>query len=698
MRHEPGYAVAYEHANDAVLLTAPDGRILAANPAACRLLRLSEDEICAAGRQGLRDPDDPRWEGAVATRAREGSVRCEVRMRRGDGTTVEVDLSSATFQVGDTTHAVVHFRDMSETSRRLADESRARRAATEVVATLDAITDGFFSLDEAWIITYFNRQAEKMTGVRREQVVGRHLMDAFPGVRGNAFEHHYTAAMANGQTAVFRDHYGPLGLDLEVRAHPLPDGGLAVYFLDITERMAAEREREQLLRSERAARASAEASRRTLAHRATHDPVTDLLNRAGLDEAGAALAAHDAERPVAALFIDLDNFKLVNDTWGHTMGDEALKAVALRLLGVVGPDDVVARFGGDEFVVLVPEADTAGVELRAEEILRISRSPLEVLGRMLNLTASVGMAMARTSADLEALLREADTALSHAKESGRARWAWFDDDLRRRVLDRVVIETDLRAAIAAGGEGFDLAYQPAYTLASGRPEHVEALARWEHPRRGQIVPAEFIPVAEATGLIVELGALLLDRAVQRATRWHPDGVRTWVNVSQRQLVTPGLCRTIQETLLRHGCPASALGIEITESVLADPAVARDELLAVARLGVAIAIDDFGVGYSSMAALAGMPLDVLKIDRSFVAQIGTTTGDAVIAAILNLGRAFDLHVVAEGVETEAQLARLQDHGCDSASGYYLEAPRPAPEHWAHPHPAIAGVRTGACEDS
>ena len=694
MSDQPGYAAAYHHASDAILLTAPDGSIRSANPAACRLLRLSEDEIRFLGRGGLRDPDDPRWADALAVRARDGSVRSELRMRRGDGTTLEVDVSSTIYEDADGHRAVVTFRDLSATSRRLADESLARRAATDVVNTLDAISDGFFTMDAGWVVTYFNRRAERMTGADRSDVVGRHLMDAFPGVRGAAFEHHYSDAMATGRTAVFRERYGPLGLDLEVRAHPLPDGGLAVYFLDVADAVAADRERERLLRSERAARASAEAARRALTHRASHDPVTGLLNRSGLEDASAVLAARDTDRRVAALFIDLDNFKLVNDTWGHSFGDEALRAVAVRLLGLVAPEDVLARFGGDEFVLLVPDAEIAEVEVLAQQIIETSLAALHLAGRTIILTASVGMAQARTTGDLEGLLREADTALAHAKESGRAQWSWYDEELHERVLERVAIEADLRAALAAGGEGFHLVYQPAYALASGRPNHVEALARWDHPQRGALPPSEFIPVAEATGLIVDLGAVVLDRAVQQAVGWHASGIRTWVNVSRRQLATPGLSRTIADTLARHSCPAAALGIEVTESALADPGVALDELAAVARMGVGIAIDDFGTGYSSLAALPDMPLDVLKIDRSFIAQSGTPIGDAVTATILNLGHALGVQVIAEGVETQDQLTQLHAMGCDAVSGFHLTRPGPAPVMWSGPHAAIVELSAGA----
>jgi EAL domain-containing protein (putative c-di-GMP-specific phosphodiesterase class I) len=331
----------------------------------------------------------------------------------------------------------------------------------------------------------------------------------------------------------------------------------------------------------------------------------------------------------------------------------------------------VARFGGDEFVVVLVDASSEDAARLAELVVAASRETVEV-GPSLLVTASVGLAAGAGGAGLARLLREADAALHRAKDAGREQAAWFDEQLHAETVRRMAVEHELRSGLPR--QELLLAYQPAFDLRSGTATHVEALVRWQHPARGLVLPVDFIPVAEESGLIARVGEWVLARAVEQAVRWADvPGLRVWVNVSPQQLADPGLPDLLAAHLERAGLPAARLGIEVTESTLADVARLTESLRQVRALGVAVAIDDFGTGYSSLARLTACPVDVIKIDRSFVAEVGTPRGEAVLAGIVALAHATGAHVVAEGVETEQQLAVLRALGADSASGFLLARP-------------------------
>jgi diguanylate cyclase (GGDEF)-like protein len=428
-----------------------------------------------------------------------------------------------------------------------------------------------------------------------------------------------------------------------------------------------------------------ERARDELSHSALHDALTGLPNRTlFLDRLEQALLRRD-NSTVGVLFLDLDRFKFVNDSAGHHLGDEVLLAVAGRLRDALRPEDVVARFGGDEFTVLCEGlADRAAVEVVADRIARSVGRPMCIDGRELYLTVSIGIALARTGHGDSAasVLRCADAAMYQAKDAGRNRHAVYDDGMRVSAVSRMQVEADLREAI--GRDELRLHYQPEVDLVSGEMFGVEALIRWQHPTRGLVAPNEFIPVAEETGLILPIGEWVLRAACSQAATWArllgDRAPRVAVNLSARQLAEPNLAETIVAILLETGAAATQLGVEITEStLLEDSRQATATLHRLRELGVTIALDDFGTGYSSLSHLQRFPVDVVKIDRTFVQEVDNSPdAGRLVAAIVAMAKALDLRTVAEGVEREEQATHLRSLGCDVAQGYYFGRPAPAPE--------------------
>ena len=422
-----------------------------------------------------------------------------------------------------------------------------------------------------------------------------------------------------------------------------------------------------------------------LRHRALHDPLTGLPNRAlALDRLEGALARRRRDgRAVAVLMADLDQFKLVNDSLGHKAGDDLLVALAPRLQDAVRPSDTIAHLGGDEFLVVCEQLDGVHEAIRvAERVAQAINQPIVLAAGEHFITASIGIALADSAAAApEDLLRDADAAMYRAKERGRGRYELFDDVLRRRVLLRMRTEGELRRGIAHGE--LRLVYQPVVELAGGTVAAVEALVRWQHPDRGLLSPADFIPVAEDSGLIGALGDWVLDTACRDVAAWQRRFPRdaplhVCVNASPRELAHPAFPARVADLMERHGVAAGSLGLEITESVLMEEALAPVTMLASLReYGLGLLLDDFGTGYSSLAYLKRFPLDVLKIDRSFVAGLGRDEEDsAIVAAIVQMARALGLTVVAEGVERSEQLERLRELGCDRVQGFLLAEPMPA----------------------
>jgi diguanylate cyclase (GGDEF)-like protein len=414
-------------------------------------------------------------------------------------------------------------------------------------------------------------------------------------------------------------------------------------------------------------------------HLALHDSLTGLPNRRLLTAEAARLAATGVAS--ALVLLDLDRFKDVNDALGHATGDELLKQVADRLTTAARETDIVARLGGDEFAVLVRAVDTGDAALGvAHRLLTVFDEAFLVDGAMLDVEASTGVALLVGDADVDVLLQRADVAMYQAKH-GHTGLALYDPALDDNSLERLSLLAELRAAVnaAPGDSGLHLQYQPTVELATGAVVGVEALLRWDHPTRGPVQPAEFIPLAEGTGLIAPLSQRVLHLALAQVRTWTDAGLElpVAVNLSARNLLESDLPERVGGALALHGVPAALLVLEITESaVVEDPVRAEDIVRRLVALGVRIAIDDFGTGYSSMAALTRLPIDCLKVDRSFVADLDTSgPGAVIVTASIRLAHDLGMRVVAEGVETPEQLDRLGELGCDVVQGFLLARPLP-----------------------
>ena len=419
-----------------------------------------------------------------------------------------------------------------------------------------------------------------------------------------------------------------------------------------------------------------------LAHQALHDPLTGLPNRTLLaDRLNQALARRErGAGSVVVAFMDLDRFKLINDSKGHPVGDALLVSLARRLEAAMRSADTVARFGGDEFVMVSEgmhgDDDIAAIASRLKAVLS---DPFLIGDETLPISGSIGLAMAADGESADDIIRNADAAMYAAKEKERGGFAIYREALHAGVVSRLQTERDLLRALDQGE--FLLHYQPKCSLASGEAVGVEALLRWAHPTKGLVSPADFIPVCEETGMIVPLGEWALFEAGRQAKRWHDQhglSVAVSVNLSARQLVRPDLTRVVARMLETTGADPADLCLEITEGMLLrDMNAAVRHLAELRSLGVRISIDDFGTGYSSLAYLRTLPLDELKIDRSFVTPVADVeSAAAIVESVVRLGHALGLLVVAEGVETAAQLSTLRDLGCDLAQGYYLARPAPA----------------------
>jgi diguanylate cyclase (GGDEF)-like protein len=456
----------------------------------------------------------------------------------------------------------------------------------------------------------------------------------------------------------------PDGRIIALSFQPMPGGGAVVIFEDVTEHKKAE-ERAQFL--------------------ATHDDLTGLPNRWMFAEAvnDAVKAGHRYGHLFAVMFMDLDRFKNINDTLGHAAGDVLLIETAKRLKECVRRSDVIARIGGDEFVILLRElSDQSQVARIAQKILTAVVEPLAIHGHECRITGSIGVSMFPTDAlDEETLIKNADAAMYVVKEEGRNGFGFHFRDITSQSIERLTLEASLRGALER--DELLLHYQPKQDLRDGGITGVEALLRWQHPDLGLLPPSRFIALAEESGLIVPIGKWVIETACAQNVAWQRQGLsamRIAVNLSPRQFADPALLSDIEAALKKSGMAPELLELEITESmVMQNVERAMRVLKAIKGLGVMLAIDDFGTGYSSMSLLKKFPIDVLKIDRSFVREITSNSEDKAIAdAIIALGRALNLTIVAEGVETPEQENFLRAHHCDQVQGYLISKPVPADE--------------------
>ncbi len=422
------------------------------------------------------------------------------------------------------------------------------------------------------------------------------------------------------------------------------------------------------------------AMERQLIHQATHDALTDLPNRILIEDRIRQMILYGSRTSIifAVLFLDLDRFKIVNDSLGHKVGDDLLKSVANRLKKCLRDADTVARVGGDEFVILLPQLKKAEDSIViAEKVLKTLRKPMRLSGQDLNVATSIGISCyPRDGEDASTLIRNADTAMYKAKESGRDNYKFYAAHMNKTVTQQLEISNHLHRALSRGE--FRLAYQPVINLATQRITGVEALIRWDHPQLGEVSPLDFIYIAEETGLIVPIGRWVLETACQQNMAWIKQGlppIQMSVNVSARQLTKGNFNKTVRDVLEKTGMPAKYLVLELTESMLMDGTdVMIKALEDLKELGLKIAIDDFGTGYSSLSYLKSFPVDKIKIDRAFVSDIGSHSDDAaIILAIVGMSKSLNLVVVAEGAERKQEVDFLRESQCDELQGFYFSKP-------------------------
>ncbi|MFN0092410.1 MAG: putative bifunctional diguanylate cyclase/phosphodiesterase [Acidimicrobiales bacterium] len=536
---------------------------------------------------------------------------------------------------------------------------------------LEHAAEGIVTVDGEGVIQAFNAAAERIFGWDSEEIVGRSVELLVPEERRASCR-----AQLAGHVAGQLHEPLKLSTDLEGLRR---DGRRVRIQLSMSEVRVGERRRfTGIVRDVSAVKELEEA----LQHQALHDTLTGLPNRAlFLERLEATLAQGGlAARCLGVLFIDLDRFKVVNDSLGHEAGDRLLTAAAERIRRAVRSGDVVARLGGDEFVVLCPElgapSEVLGVAQRIDELLA---EPFELGANEAFVSASIGIALAGPDSTAQDLLRSADLAMYRAKTAGRHQFALFDREMQEWADSRLETENALRRAIQHNE--LELHGQPVHSLADGSVQSVEALLRWNRPGVGLVAPAEFIPIAEETGLIVPLGAWVLEEACRCARRWrdaHPERVvPIAVNLSARELAQPHAVGQLAAALERHGLAPAALAIELTETtLLADSKATAQALAELTALGASLSIDDFGAGYSSLAYLRRIPASVLKVDRSFVTDVDhDPAAAAIVGAVVTMSHALGLSVVAEGVERADQADALRRLGCDAAQGWLYARPTP-----------------------
>jgi len=574
---------------------------------------------------------------------------------------------------------------------RVIERARAVATAGEAVLLTEVAHDAYVAVDDQGRVLEWNPEAEALFGWARAEVVGRPLADvAVPPRYRELYEQHLAALVGGEERAAAVMHprrelvaLNRSGSELPVQVTVWTSAGdgprrICAFVRDLSERKRFEGQ---------------------LASQALHDRLTGLPNRVLLrDRVEHALArAGRRGASVALLIADIDRFKVFNESLGHDGGDRLLVAVAERLTELLRPGDTVARMGGDEFALLCEDIggyhEAAGI---ASRVVGAFDKPFHVQGNDLSLTASVGVAVGALAGPApELLLRDADVAMYRAKDGGRDRYEVFDETMLADATERLSVENDLRRGIAQGQ--LRLYYQPIVHLDTGAIAGFEALVRWQHPARGLLPPLEFIPTAEQTGLIVPLGRYVLAEACRQAAEWtaaNPSGeqLRISVNVSAKQLVQPGWSDEVAQVLAESGLAPRQLVLEITESVLMDDADATAvRLEELRRLGVRIAIDDFGTGYSSLGYLRRLPVDILKIDKSFIDGVAEGPHESALArAVVKLASTLRLEAVAEGISSRKQLLQLRRLRCPYGQGFYFSRPEP-PD--AIPHLLDIGVLEG-----
>lgn len=669
----------FDQAGDGIFVADLAGRYVDVNRAGCQMLGYARGELIGKTIADLIPPSDLPRLTQSRQRLMDGVTEVtEWTLRRKDGGWLPVEVSATILRNGQWQAFV---RDISE---RRQSQAQMLLAATVFESTNEAV----LVTDARPRLVKVNRAFTIITGYEAGEVLGLNPSILNSGLQDAAFYRQMWEALDTmGQwqgEIVNRRKNGEIFPAWENISSVKDDSGRVTHYVavlsDITPLKRAEER---------------------LSHLAHHDPLTGLPNR--LMFAGSLLQSISRARrhgqKLALLFIDLDRFKLVNDSMGHAAGDELLKEIGRRLKHVVRAEDLVTRLGGDEFTVALEEVESpdqiaAVVQKMMAEITR----PLTLGGRDIVISASVGIALFPDDADtVDNLTKAADAAMYRAKERGRNTYAFFTSEITDSVHERLAIEIGLRQALAR--DELLLHYQPQFEAATRRLVGVEALLRWQHPERGLLLPDRFIPVAEESDLINAVGAWVMRRACAQARAWLDAGLaplRIAVNVSARQVLHDHLVEIVAEALRVNDLHPgnAAIEVEITESILQAADRSGAVLQCLRALGLRVAIDDFGTGYSSLSLLKHLPIDTLKVDRMFVRNIpDDADAKAITGAVISMAHTLGLRVVAEGVETEAQLAFLLSEGCDEAQGYLLGVPMP-PEQLVRLLPAAAPVKPDA----
>jgi diguanylate cyclase (GGDEF)-like protein/PAS domain S-box-containing protein len=677
-KSEARYRAVVNTASDAIIIITPDGMIRSFNRGAEHIFGYRAEDVigqlftlimperfreqCMLGLQRYLETRKSQVIGSTV----------ELIGLRHDGSEFPVELSlGEVHEGGDRLFAAI-IRDITQRKR---SEEALRQLSRQNEMVLNSAGEGIFRLDLQGKTTFINPAAAHMTGWNIEELLGQRLHDFLhhskPDGTPYPLEECPIYAAAKAGVAHSRDdevfwRKDGTRFPVEYVSTPIVEDdkllGSVVTFKNITERKALEEQ---------------------LQHQAFHDPLTDLPNRAlFMDRLSHALTRVERlKTKVAVLFTDLDNFKVINDSLGHNAGDQLLVAVTKRLKTCLRPEDTVARLGGDEFTILLE--GVAGVSDAAEVAKRIAQAlqpPFVLNGQEVFATTSTGIAVSSSAQKQPTdLLRHADLAMYRAKSKGKACYEVFEPSMSIEALERLELETELRRALGRGE--FRVYYQPEILLVSGEIVGMEALVRWEHPERGLLLPQEFLSVAEESNLILPIGQWVLREACNQLRTWQEQYPSTTplvmsVNLSTREFFQPSL---IVEILRETGVDPHTLQLEITEGAVAYSHAenANNTLWNLKALGVQLAIDDFGMGYSSLSYLKRFPVNVLKIDRSFVRELGKDLKDTkIVAAIIHLARALDLKVIAEGVETAKQVEQLRKMECDMAQGHYFSEPLPS----------------------
>lgn len=671
---EARFRLLTEHAPIGIFIVGSQSRIDYVNPQLSEMLQIPPSEV--EGRAWLEfvHPDDlgvaQEIDLSAPSLAGERPSPFELRLLRADGSWLWVRVRFAVMRDwgGYDVVAVGTVADVTDTVN-AAD--RLRESDNRTRAILEAAAEGIVTCDEEMKIVEFNAAAERICGYDSTEVIGSRVSILIADDQKALFEQTFGEYLNGERTGVM----GPI--EVHVRR---PDGQVVPVELTVTD---VETTSGRLFIGMVHDVSERKAFELELEHLATHDQLTGLPNRVLLMAQLAATLdrARIHRRPVTVLFVGLDRIKLVTDTLGHTAGDELLAGAARRLVETVGPRGTVARFGGDQFVVFSDELDDVGDAVwLASELVEAIELPFR-LGDddEAFISADVGIAFSPYgTGTAETLISNADVAYYQAKDRPDQDYDVFDAEMRSWVESHRKLEIALRYGIDR--DEFELHYQPIVELATGRVTGMEALARWNHPMLGVLAPKEFIPLAEDTGLIVPLGERLLSQACERLAAWQqrrPD-LFVSVNLSGRQLPLPDLVQRVEDCLERAGADPSGLHIELTETMLLrDVEAAATSLEALKRIGVKLCLDDFGTGYSSLSYLWRFPIDTLKVDRSFVARLGSgDREESIVAMIIGMAGALALDVVAEGVESSLHAERLLSLGCRLGQGFHFARPKPA----------------------